>query len=60
MQSEKKYERASYGREERAILTQEGANGAGGSAKGNEHERETRDERERGGKETGARRLPLT
>jgi hypothetical protein len=45
MQPEKKDERAGGRGEERAVLAQEGADGAGRSSKRDEDKRETRDER---------------
>jgi len=59
VQPEEKDERAGDRGEKRAILAQEGADNAGGSSKRDEDERETGYEGERGGKKTGAGRLPL-
>src|SRR5215469_10246431 len=60
MQAKEKDQRARNRRKQRAVLEEEGANGAGGGAKGNEYHGETRHKRHRGGKQPGARNLTLT
>jgi len=55
MKAEKNDQRASNGGQERAVLAKKGAHGAGGSAERDEDHGEAGDERERGGKEPGAR-----
>jgi hypothetical protein len=59
MQTEKKDECAGNRSEERAVLAQEGADGAGRSSKRDEDKRETRDERQGGSKKASTGRLPL-
>src|SRR5258708_37534688 len=59
MQPEKKDECAGDRGEERAVLAQERADGAGGSSKRDEDKREARDKRQGGSKKASAGRLSL-
>src|SRR6202030_3366452 len=59
VQTEEENESAGNGSKQSAVLAEKRADGAGGSAKGNEHDRKSKHEGKRGSEQTAARRLPL-